>query len=99
MFQNADRLPTGTPRPDAPTAVAPWSLRRMALYRHTTDVGFVATRIDPATQLGAGDDGELIVAKHKKSNTGTEDKTRTNRGDGDGRSSVDEDHTQDSDQD
>ncbi|WP_218005944.1 putative ATP-grasp-modified RiPP [Actinomadura hibisca] len=98
MFQNADRFPSAPPAADAPLVARPWGLRRMAPYRHTIYVGIVATQIDPATQMGAAGDGELVEAKHKKSNTGTEDKTQTSRGDGKDAGS-DEDHSQDSDQD
>ncbi|MQY05717.1 putative ATP-grasp-modified RiPP [Actinomadura macrotermitis] len=98
MFMNADRLPCGGPRPDAPDAVRPWGLRRMAPYKHTISVGFVATHIDPVTQMGAAADGELIGARHKRSNTGTENPTGTGGGDGQ-KQGGDTDHSQDSDQD
>ncbi|MFC5750405.1 putative ATP-grasp-modified RiPP [Actinomadura rugatobispora] len=98
MFKNADRLPAGAPRPDAPGTVRPWGLRRMAPYKNTGVAGFVATQIDAATQMGAAADGELIDAKHKRSNTGTEGQTSTNKGDGRD-SGTDTDHAQDSDQD
>lgn len=106
MFKNADRIPmspTTTPR-SAPSntmgseAARPWGLRRMAPYKSMSVVGFVATEIDPTTQMGAAADGELIDAKHKRSNTGTEDPTSTNRGDGKD-AGQDTDHAQDSDQD
>ncbi|WP_176611594.1 putative ATP-grasp-modified RiPP [Actinomadura sp. WMMB 499] len=98
MFKNADRLPAGPPAADAPAAVRPWGLRRMAPYKDATDAGFVATCIDPVTQMGVAADGELVDAKHKRSNTGTEKTTGTNRGDGRD-AGQDTDHAQDSDQD
>jgi putative ATP-grasp target RiPP len=98
MFTSSDRFPVGRPPQDAPGGVRPWGVRRMAPFAHTIDVGFVATGIDPAMQMGVGRDGELITAKHRKSNTGTENQTGTSRGDGAGHGE-DQDHTQDSDQD
>lgn len=101
MFKNADRIPMSpaTAHPDTTRSdvVRPWGLRRMAPYKSTSVVGFVATRIDPATQMGAAADGELIDAKHKQSNTGTEKRTSTSR---DAKNAEqDTDHAQDSDQD
>jgi putative ATP-grasp target RiPP len=99
MFQNADRIPMGTaPQSAQPTAPRPWGLRRMAPYASASVVGDIATHIDPATQMGAADDGELIEAKHKRSNVATEKPTATNKGDGAG-SGSDDDHSQDSEQD
>ncbi|OLT23918.1 hypothetical protein BJF79_14320 [Actinomadura sp. CNU-125] len=98
MFKNADRLPTGSPAVDAPTTVRPWGLGRMAPYKGVVSIDFVATDIDPVTQMGVGDDGELVDAKHKRSNTGTEKSTSTNSEDGRD-AGQDSDHAQDSDQD
>jgi putative ATP-grasp target RiPP len=99
MFQNADRIPMGAaPQSAQPTAARPWGLRRMAPYTSTSVVGDIATHIDPATQMGTGVDGELIDAKHKRSNVPTEKRTRTNPGDG-AKNSPDDDHSQDSEQD
>lgn len=98
MFKSVDRIPV-SPAPEPPQPpVRPWALRRMAPYLRTIDVGIVPTGIDPATQIGAGPDGETVTAKHRKSNTGTEGKTQTNAGDG-AKPGGDEDHSQDSDQD
>ncbi|MEV5827277.1 putative ATP-grasp-modified RiPP [Spirillospora sp. NPDC052242] len=71
MFENADRLPAGAPIAAALVAVRPWGLRRMAPYKDATGAGYVATRIDPVTQMGVAADGGLVDAKHKRSNTGT----------------------------
>ncbi|MFC6886535.1 MULTISPECIES: putative ATP-grasp-modified RiPP [Actinomadura] len=99
MFKNADRIPMSpAPETPCPNVVRPWGLRRMAPYKNTGVVGPVATRIDPISQVGAAGDGELIDAKHKRSNTGTEKPTSTNRGDGKD-AGEDTDHSQDSDQD
>ncbi|RFU36594.1 putative ATP-grasp-modified RiPP [Actinomadura logoneensis] len=98
MFQNADRIPMDALQFAPPAAMRPWGLRRMAPYKSTSVVGAIATHIDPATQMGAAADGELIDAKHKRSNVATEKSTATNKGDGAG-SGSDEDHSQDSEQD
>jgi putative ATP-grasp target RiPP len=98
VFKNVDRIPVGPAPEVAQQSVRPWGLRRMKPYKSTSVVGFVATRIDPTTQLGVDVDGELIDAKHKRSNTGTEKPTSTNRGDGKN-AGEDTDHSQDSDQD
>lgn len=98
MFQHADRLPVETPPEPASSSARPWALRRMAPYPHTVDAGFAAVQIDPVTQIGAGPDGKPVLAKHKRSNTGTENKTKTSRGDGQNQGE-DEDHSRDSDQD
>ncbi|WP_067804400.1 putative ATP-grasp-modified RiPP [Actinomadura formosensis] len=99
MFKQADRLPFEAPADGGVArAVRPWGLQRMAPFAHTVHVGIIATRIDPVTQLGADDEGVLVEAKHKRSNTGTESRTRTAKGDGQ-HQGYDEDHGQDSDQD
>jgi putative ATP-grasp target RiPP len=98
MFSNSDRIPTAPASTNGDPAVRPWALRLMAPFKDVIDVGEIATGVDPTTQLGVTSDGELITAKHRRSNTGTETPTSTQRGDGQN-PGQDSDNSQDSDQD
>lgn len=103
MFSHADRFPTGpAARQGSRNTPRPWGLSRMEPYGCLTEVHQFAVGLDPDTQTARymGPDGEVVTAKHRKTNTGTEKPTRTSRGDGasPGRE-TDEDHSQDSDQD
>lgn len=73
----------------------------MEPYGDTVEVDEVPVGLDPVTQTTVyrNSAGEIVTAKHRKTNTGTEDKTRTqNTGDGE-KPSTDQDHSQDSDKD
>ncbi|WP_344896509.1 putative ATP-grasp-modified RiPP [Actinomadura meridiana] len=73
----------------------------MGPYPDVIEFPEYAVTIDPVTQTGRYVDanGVVVEMKHKKSNTGTEQKTRASKGDGSSPKTFDQDTTQDSDQD
>ncbi|MFG1964773.1 putative ATP-grasp-modified RiPP [Nonomuraea sp. NPDC049028] len=83
------------------TAIQPWGVSRMSPYPDVIEFPEYTVIIDPATQIGryVGESGVVVEMKHKKSNTGTEQKTRASKGDGSSPKAFDEDTSQDSDQD
>lgn len=79
----------------------PWGLGRMARYGSIVPVLAADLVLDPASQtvLRLGVDGLPVNAPGHGSNTGTEQVTSKQTGDGSGPRSMDTDHSQDNDRD
>jgi putative ATP-grasp target RiPP len=73
----------------------------MSSYPEVIELPEYVVTIDPITQMGRYTDsnGVVVELKHRRSNTGTEQKTRASKGDGKTPQTFDEDQSQDSDQD
>ncbi|WP_285775282.1 putative ATP-grasp-modified RiPP [Microtetraspora sp. NBRC 13810] len=73
----------------------------MSPYPDVIEFPEYTVTIDPVTQTGryVDEHGVVVEMKHKKSNTGTEQKTRASKGDGSSPKAFDQDMSQDSDQD
>lgn len=105
LFSHADRIPMtppgGTDRKRDSRPLPPWGVSRMSPYPDVIEFPEYTVTIDPETQTGRYVDaaGTVVEMKHRKSNTGTEQKTRASKGDGKSPSSFDQDSSQDSDQD
>ena len=86
---------------DRPDVMQPWGVSRMSPYQDHIELPEYTVTIDPVTQTGRYIDaaGTVVEMKHRKSNTGTEQKTRVSKGDGNSPKTFDDDHQQDSDQD
>lgn len=104
MFSHADRLPMAPTLPVegvTPSAARPWGVSRMSPYPAVIEVPQFTATIDPVTQVGryVDADGKVIELRHRKTNTGTQEKTQVSKGDGRTPKTYDEDTSQDSDQD
>lgn len=103
MFSQADRLPAQESgyAVSASVSVMPWGLTRMCRYSEAVEVPYCSATLDPETQTGQYLDssGNLVEAKHRKTNRSTEQKTRVSKGDGSSPSSYDDDTVQDSERD
>jgi putative ATP-grasp target RiPP len=73
----------------------------MSPYPEVIEFPEYTVTIDPITQMGryADGNGAVVEMRHRQSNTGTEQKTRASKGDGNTPATFDEDQSQDSDQD